>query len=106
MKKDIEAIQSDMHDVKNSVRWLSELLDILEFDGRTLADILNEVKELKEKSESSASSGSGVTQIVVRPGKLRTASPKKIFGSTGGRKSSTRRTGGGIHRGSHSYRKR
>ena len=107
MRKDIEALHHDLHEVKNAVRWLPELLDILEIDGRTLADILQEVKELKEKSESDAAPGSGAAPIVVRPAaRLRVVSPKKMFGNIGGgsRKSGTRRTGSDTRKGGSGWR--
>ena len=90
IRKDIEAIHHDLHEVRNAVRWLPELLNILEIDGRTLADILNEVREFKKPTPV-------ISRRTVR---LQTISAKKAFGdASSGRKPGTRRTSSGRSRG-------
>lgn len=108
IRKDIEAIHHDLHEVRNSIRWLPELLDILEIDGRTLADILKEVREQAGSGEAPTSRPAHI--VVNRPVRVRYASAKKVFGDTSsGRKPGTRRTSSGRSRGSgggRSHRKR
>lgn len=47
MKGDIQKIRSELHKVKNDTRVLNLLPDILEIDGKSLAQILEDMAKLK-----------------------------------------------------------
>lgn len=105
IKKDIEALHHDLHEVRNAVRWLPELLDILEIDGRTLADILTEITEHRKAVESGAAVVDSGPRIVIHPKRVNMGPPVRLSSSkkTGTRRASSGRSRGG---GGRSHRKR